>query len=129
MIFLVADWLSDPALSIRSSATRGIWADILCAKHKLDRSGVITGTREQLARLGRCSAVELVHALDELNATNAAVVTERDGVVTLKNRRMWREAKERDGSLLRMQKKRNGVPVTDTSQTDLSLKSEVRVQR
>lgn len=106
MDFAVDEWLSDPALSICSAATRGIWVDLLCAMHKLDRCGVIAGSREQLARLGRCSAVELAHALDELKTTNTANVTERDGVVSLTNRRMQREARERNANKLRMQRSR-----------------------
>src|SRR6185312_5173566 len=102
--FFSGDWLKDPSVSKCSPATRGIWIDFLCVMHESDRSGVITGTREQLARLGRCSAVEIAHAIEELKCTTAADVTDRNGVVTLVNRRMNREFKQRNSSGLRQSK-------------------------
>jgi hypothetical protein len=110
--FFTGDWMKDPALSRCTPATRGIWMDLLCAMHESDRSGVITGTCEQLARLGRCSAVELDQALADLKATGAADVTVRNDLVTVANRRMKREAKARNGSKLRMQRMRSNEPVT-----------------
>lgn len=101
MQFFSGDWLKDPSVSKCSPVTRGIWIDFLCVMHESDRSGVITGTREQLARLGRCSAVELAQAVEELKCTSAADVTERDGVVTVINRRMNREFKQRKNNTLR----------------------------
>lgn len=121
MKFFVSDWRTDPKVSLCSPATRGIWMDLLCAMHELDRSGVITGTPETLARVGRCSAVELAQAVAELQTHGVADVTERCGIVTLVNRRMSREAKIRNGSKLRMQRMRCDAPVTRQ-------KSEVRVQ-
>lgn len=93
--FYTGDWLKDPELSMCSPSTRGIWIDLLCAMHEMDRSGQITGTTEQLARLCRCTAVNFVQALEELKATNTATVTERNGKVTVINRRMKREDRER----------------------------------
>jgi hypothetical protein len=106
MQFYVDDWLSDPALSSCSPAARGIWADLVCAMHKLDRGGVIAGTREQLARLGRCSAAELGQALAEIKATNTAEVTERAGRARIVNRRMKREARARQSLRLRVRRHR-----------------------
>jgi hypothetical protein len=109
--FFTGDWLKDPALSICSPATRGIWIDLLCAMHELDRAGELRGTPEQLARVARCQPVEITHALTELQTTGAAQVTERNGVVTLVNRRMKKEANERNGNALRQQRfkqKRSG---------------------
>lgn len=114
MPFFTGDWLKDPAVSLCTPTTRGVWIDFLCAMHELDRCGVIAGTREQLARIGRCSDVQLDQALSELQTTRAAVVTERDGSVTVTNRRMNREAKEREANALRQSRHRgskssNGV--------------------
>jgi uncharacterized protein YdaU (DUF1376 family) len=118
MQFFVADYLSDPCLSVCSPATRGIWIDILCNMHKLDRTGELSGTRESLARLTRCSLKELDVALRELLASKTAdVVTQKmlhcnanvtpcNDVVTVKNRRMEREYKERIGSTLRVKRHR-----------------------
>lgn len=124
--FFTGDWMKDPALSRCSPATRGVWMDLLCAMHESDRSGVITGTREQIARLGRCSAVELDQAIADLQATRAADVTVRDGIVTLVNRRMRKEANSRNGSRLRMQRMRGNEPVTPPVTADIS---EVRSQK
>lgn len=93
--FYTGDWLKDPALTLCTPAARGVWMDLICAMHESDRSGKLCGTREQLARVARCSTVEFAQALSELQATGAADVTERNGAVTVENRRMKREAKSR----------------------------------
>lgn len=110
--FYPGDWKKDQALSLCTPSTRGIWIDLLCAMHESDRSGQITGTPEQLARLSRCTAVELDAALADFRLHRVADVTERDGLVTLVNRRMKREAKIRNQSRLRMARQRNKDPVT-----------------
>jgi len=89
--FFAADWRTDAKLSLCTPATRGVWIDLICAMHELDRSGELRGTTEQLARIARCSAVEMKAALTDLQATEAADVTERNGVVTVTNRRMKSE--------------------------------------
>lgn len=104
--FYPGDWLKDARLSMCSPASRGIWIDLMCAMHELDRSGVITGTREQLARACRCSAVELGAAIEELASTGAATVTERHGVVTVVCRRMAREHKEKNDAKIRQARQR-----------------------
>jgi hypothetical protein len=111
--FYIGDWLKDPKLSMCSPSTRGIWMDLLCAMHELDRSGLITGTTDQLARLCRCTAVEISVAVSELKETKAADVTERNGIVTVINRRMLREAKSREDNNNRVKRHRGNAPVTD----------------
>lgn len=106
MQFFTGDWLKDPAVSMCTPTTRGVWIDFLCAMHERDRCGVIAGTREQLARLGRCPAVHLDHALSELQTSGAAVITEREGIVTVTNRRMQRDAKDRAGNTERQRRHR-----------------------
>jgi hypothetical protein len=96
--------------------------DFLCVMHECDRMGVITGTREQLARLGRCSAVELDQALSELSTSGAATVTRRNKEVTLENRRMKRERKAREYGAKRQERFRRNAHVTplshDTSESE-----------
>jgi uncharacterized protein YdaU (DUF1376 family) len=94
--FYTGDYMKDPELSLCTSATRGIWMDLLCAMHESDRSGELRGTSEQLARLARCSTVELDHALADLQTSRAANVEKRSGVWTIANRRMKREAALRE---------------------------------
>lgn len=123
--FFTGDWLKDPALSLCSPATRGVWIDLICAMHELGRVGELRGTTEQLARLARCQPAELESALTELQTTGAADVTERNKIVTVENRRMKKEHNERNGNALRQErfraKRASNAPVT-------AQKSEVRVQ-
>lgn len=104
MAFYIGDWLTDPAVSLCTPATRGVWIDLLSAMHGAGRVGSLTGTREQLARLGRCVPADLALALTDLQATGAADVSERNGVITVVNRRMRREAQEREATRLRQAK-------------------------
>jgi hypothetical protein len=93
--FYTGDWLKDPKLSMCSPATRGIWVDAVCAMHESDRSGSLTGTPDQLARVLRCTPSDLHPAIAELISTGAADVREHNGFVTLINRRMKREYEHR----------------------------------
>lgn len=102
------DWMKDQAVSRCAPATRGIWIDLLCAMHDDARSGRLTGTAEQLARLGRCSTAEMSAALNDLQITGAADVSEgRNGSVTIINRRMYRLSQEREATRLRVAKSRS----------------------
>jgi hypothetical protein len=125
--FYTGDWLKDPELSMCSPATRGIWADAICAMHEFDRSGSLTGTREQLSRVCRCALSDMQTAIAELDSTGAANVTERNGVVTLVNRRMQREHQERLATRNRVQRHRgNGrspPDVTPPSSSSSSISS------
>ncbi len=121
MQLFTGDWLKDPLLSLCAPATRGIWIDLICAMHECDRSGEIHGTREQLARVARCSPAEIDAALNDLRDSGAADVkscdanvtacnanvTLRNDVVTVINRRMQREHKSRNNSMLRVRKHRS----------------------
>lgn len=76
--------------------------------HEAERSGVLRGTVEELARLARCSDEELEKFLAEIAAKKAANVV-RDSVtgnavVTVINRRMKKEAKERKQNAIRQQR-------------------------
>ncbi len=89
----VGDWLKDPKLSLCSPATRGVWIDMICRLHELDQGGKITANAQQLARLCRCSDVEVQEAIIELRTTDSAEVYERDGIYTVVCKRM-RKASE-----------------------------------
>jgi len=94
--FYTGDWMKDPAVSLCTPATRGVWIDLLCAMHELGRLGELRGTTEQIARLARCSTAELIQALTELQTTGAAEVQERNSSWVIANRRMKREAATRE---------------------------------
>lgn len=117
MQWYIGDWLKDPALSMCSAATRGIWADMICAMHELDRSGLITGTATQLSRVCRCTVVEAENAIDELQSTKTADVSNRKNsadevVYTVINRRMKREYDERKTTADRVRNHRRNKDVT-----------------
>ena len=90
------DWMKDTKLSVCTPATRGVWIDLLCAMHDENQSGELCGTSEQLARLARCSTVELVQALTELQTSNAADVAYRNEAWMVANRRMKKQAAIRE---------------------------------
>lgn len=105
------DWLKDPAVSMLSPAARGIWWDFICVMHESDRSGMMTGSLPMLARLVRCSTDELSAALNELKTCKTAEITEDvNGVVTVINRRMRREAIDRENGAKRQEKFRSKEP-------------------
>lgn len=93
--FYTGDWLKDPRLSLCAPATRGVWIDLICAMHEFDRSGELRGTSEELSRLSRCSTVELIAALTDLQNKRAADVIQRNGSWVIANRRMKKEAATR----------------------------------
>lgn len=114
--WFVSDWLGDPKVSLCEPETRGILFDWLCNMHALDRSGQVTGTRELLARIGRCTVLQCDAALADLKQTNAAEIQERNGVVTVINRRMKREFLARKNGAVRVSEWRGkttcNAPVT-----------------
>jgi len=94
--FNTGDWLTDPRLSLCSPLARGVWMDLLCAMHQLDRSGELRGTTEELARLARCSTEEFVKAMTDIQNKLAGDVQQRNGSWSIANRRMKREADIRE---------------------------------
>jgi 5-methylcytosine-specific restriction endonuclease McrA len=102
--FYPGDWMKDPQVSMLSPATRGIWIDLICLMHENGRTGLITGLSDQLCRACRCSAAEFVQAVKEIKDAKTADVTEREGVISIINRRMRREWKERTDTAQRQQK-------------------------
>jgi hypothetical protein len=122
--FFTGDWLKDPQLSICSPATRGVWIDLLCMMHELDRCGQITGTPEQLSRASRCTSVEMNAALAELETTKAANVTLRNGIVTVVCRRMNAQYRERVAGNERVRRYRKKGDVTDLKRENNNTSSE-----
>lgn len=95
MQFYVDDWKSEFGLMLCSLAARGLWIEVLGAMHQAGRSGVLAGTTEQISRVCRCTASDVVTALSELRLNGVAEVEEHDGVYTIVSRRMRRESRER----------------------------------
>jgi len=88
-----ADWIA--ATTMLSPATRGIWFDILNVMWQMDRAEKITGTLAEIARAGRCDAVQMRTAIDELTTFHVADITERNDKVTVVCRRFKKANAER----------------------------------
>jgi bacterioferritin-associated ferredoxin len=96
-------WRQDT--EILSTVARGAYGEII-GYLKLNSKrcgGVLTGSRDELARAGRCSSAELNTMLDELHRHHIADISECNGSVTIVVRRMKREAARRQNSLKRVQ--------------------------
>lgn len=73
-----SDWLSDPCLSRCCPATRGIWKDAVDAMI-CSSAATLSGTLAALARVCRCSELEMQQALLELQLTGTANVSKVEG--------------------------------------------------
>jgi hypothetical protein len=110
--FVIAHWMLDRNLAKCSSATRGVWLELIIAMHQDDRSGELRETVDHLAQLARTSTAIMTQALTELQTTKTADVTFRNTIVTVVNRKMKREWKERTSTSLRVKKHRSNKNVT-----------------
>lgn len=108
--FYPSHWRADTKLSKCGLLTRGFWNEIILCMDSEGRTGKIEGTYSQLAMLARCSEDDARACVADLNANEAADVRERNGVVTLVNRRMNREHKLRQGTKKRVTKYRGKRP-------------------
>lgn len=114
--FYPNDWLRD-TLELSLEA-RGAWITILCKMWYADVKGTLRLTRDQFARMLGVSPDEFDVILNELRVTQICnVVTERNGNITLENRRMSREFNERESNKIRQQRyrSRRGETVTEVS--------------
>lgn len=122
------DWLSDVELQSACSATRGIWMNALCRMWFSQTRGELTGTRETLPRILNCTEQEFDRFCDEAQSLSFCYFSVTDNKnVTLRNRRMFREAKDKELNRLRQQRHRdkhksNG-DVTPPSSSSSSFKS------
>jgi hypothetical protein len=134
MEWVTAAWLGDGAIRLLRPATRGIWFDALNRMHEAGQKGEITGTVTDLALLCSCTPREMLSAIADLLLREAAEIEDAKGcrlhldargnptcngqnvthntIVTLRNRRMWREWKNRNSNRERQMRfrdrKRNG---------------------
>ena len=99
--FYVRDWLSDPQLKMASHESKGIWIDLLCYMWEAPDRGTLTGTTQEYCRMIGTTEPEFIRFIDEAKRLKFASVTESNGKVTLENRRMMREEKDRKNNALR----------------------------
>lgn len=101
--FYTGDWKKDPELSLCSPSTRGIWIDLMCAIHDLDRpDGSIEGAPATLSQVCRCTKKQMNAAISELGKTGTATIKfGGGGVVSITCRRMARDWEERSKDRIR----------------------------
>ena len=107
--FYVKDWLSDPELQMTSSATRGVWINALCYMWESQERGKLEGTVDELAKILNSTNGDFEQFLKDVNNHKFADVTICNKKVTLINRRMYREQKERENTRLRVGKFRSNA--------------------
>lgn len=102
------DYLRDTR--ILTPAARGIWADMLGFMHYAHPRGRLTANYEEFARMLSCTQAEVEAAINEINRTKVGDVIFCNADVTVINRRMDREEKEREANRLRVAKHRGNKP-------------------
>ena len=105
--FYTGDWLKDPDLGQCTPETRGVWIDMLALMHENGQTGILEGTTEGIARICRCTVMELGRAINELRISKTATVTQSNGVYKICNRRMYREHLDRKSNAERQKRYRD----------------------
>ena len=101
------DYLRDTR--ILTPAARGIWADMLGFMHYASPRGRLTATYDEFARMLSCKVDEAETAIKEISRTKVGDVIFGNDDVTVINRRMDREEKEREANRLRVAKHRSNA--------------------
>ncbi len=104
-----ADWRSAEEVTLLSTPSRAIWFDLLNRMWlKTENRGTVSGTPVQLAKLARCTETEMFAFLVEAEQTKLGTVEwASNGVVTLGNRRILREEKVREQTVIRVARHRS----------------------
>lgn len=121
--FYWGDWLNDVELQSACSTSRGIWANALARMWYAKIRGEISGSPDKLIAILNCKNDEFITFLNEaekyefcelslngasvtfpLHVTHGNILSNAN--VTLRNRRMFREEKERKNTRLRVQRYR-----------------------
>lgn len=100
--FYWGDLRRDTEYHLMEWASRGIWVEMLSCMHFSKERGKLEGTPEQLSRLLGCTVEEFRKAKTDISVTKTGDVIENNGVVTIINRRMEREEKEKASGRKRM---------------------------
>ena len=115
--FYWGDWLNDVELQSATSATRGIWANALARMWYSRTKGEIIGTPQKLTQTLNCTLTEIGTFLEEAQTLLFCYVSRNDnGEIILRNRRMYREAKDKEFNRLRQERyreKQKNLPEND----------------
>jgi len=117
--FYVKDWLSDPELKMASHSTKGVWIDMLCFMWESSERGLLRGTKEQLIRMLGATERDFDLFIEEAKTLQFADVTICNENVTVINRRIHQEYKDKQNTRLRVQRHR----AKQKSNTDVTLSS------
>jgi len=104
--FYPADWRKDPLLGLASHTTKGIWIDILCCLWEVPEQGKLGASRPQWCHLLGCKIDEFDTFVLEAKSFKFCDVTICNDIVTVINRRMYRDYKERENTRLRVKRLR-----------------------
>jgi len=118
--FYPGDWLHDVELQMCSSSTRGIWINALCHMWWSKTRGEISGPRENIIRILNCTEAEFDTFLAENEMSLFChACCESDGIVTLRNRRMFSASKRKEVSRLSSQRYRDKQKSDAKSDTEI----------
>jgi hypothetical protein len=84
----------------------GAWIRICCKLWWSESKGKLSKTLKQWSRILRVDEVDAKRILDVIKVENIGDVTERNKKITVENRRMYRDFKEKEANRLRQEKYR-----------------------
>jgi len=103
--FYYGDWLRDVELQSASACSRGVWINMLARMWFANPRGELHGTREGLAKLSISTLDEFDTFWKEAQALGFCYTSQNsNGILTVRNRRMFREEKAREANRLRQQR-------------------------
>jgi hypothetical protein len=106
--FYVKDWLSDPQLKMASHSTKGIWMDMLCFMWDAPNRGELVGTVDQLSRMVGATVSDFERFMSEAESLSFCYFCVTPTLlVTVRNRRMFREEKDKEFNRLRQERFRH----------------------
>jgi hypothetical protein len=118
--FYPSDWLADPQLAMATFKIKGMWIDFLCFMWEAPERGKLTGTRLQLAKLIGATPPEMDDFISEAAQLLFCFCEECNGIVTLINRRMFNEWKEKESARLRVERHRQKKPCNGKCNDDVT---------
>lgn len=106
--FYWGDWMNDTALQSASTVSRGVWINMLCRMWFAPIRGELKGTREALARLCNANETEMITLENDVKTHDFAEMITDDvtGMITLRNRRMYRKALDNKNTYIRLKRHR-----------------------
>lgn len=105
--FYWGDWLNDVELQAACATTRGVWINMLCRMWYSKTRGELTGSPEKLSQICNCTIDEFNVFFKEAETLLFCYASRNgNGTVTVRNRRMFREEKERENNRIRQQRHR-----------------------